>query len=328
MKKKIFSPHDKFFKKAMANKIIAEEFFRQHLPTSIQEVMDFGTLEFCKETFIDANFKTSAADVLYRTKIKERPAYFYTIAEHQSTVDELMPFRLVYYQIQIMKWHLDHVDSTTLPVVYCLVFYNGEEKYTGSMDLFDLFGEHKELAKSTFLQPYQLVDVKTIPDEELREYLWGGISQFVLKHAFTRDFSRLLNLLFSWMHHLELIAEGGSYEFLRVVIEYLINQSEGDPDLIIQAAQQHLKPKLGGEAMTAGEQLRQRGFQEGYQKAMTAGEQLRQKDLQQGLQQGFEQTRRQIALKMLNRGDNIVAISELTGLSEAEILNLKETQVA
>ena len=50
---------------------------------------------------------------------------------------------------------------------------------TGTTDIFNLFGNNRELAKSTLLQPFQLVDVRQIPDEQLRRRLWSGTMEFV-----------------------------------------------------------------------------------------------------------------------------------------------------
>ena len=76
-------------------------------------------LESC--SFIDENLQTAMADILYGIKFNNKPGYLYLLAEHQSTPDALMPFRLMHYMLQIMRQHLDKGYST-LPVIYPLVF--------------------------------------------------------------------------------------------------------------------------------------------------------------------------------------------------------------
>ena len=89
MSNKIHSPHDNLFKSALAFKEVALDFYKQHIPTHVQEYMNFTTMELCKNTFLDAKLKTSSADVLYRLQINDSPGYIYTLLEHQSSVDPL-----------------------------------------------------------------------------------------------------------------------------------------------------------------------------------------------------------------------------------------------
>ena len=334
MSKKIHSPHDKFFKKALANKEIAKEFFQQHLPKEIQAVLDFNSLEFCKESFIDANLKSSAADVLYKASFNGEIGYIYALAEHQSTIDNLMPFRDLKYKVSIAQYHLDHVDSTTLPVIYTMVFYTGQGEYTGPLDLFELFGAHKDLARSTFFQPLQLVDVNKVPDAELQAYLCGGIMQFIMKHRLARDFSNYLEAIFRWVRELEKLDNPTFYDFLRIVIKYIVDQTEVDPKRIIEVADYCLISELKGELMTAAEQLRQEGYrqamtaaeqlrQEGYKQAMVAAEQLKQEGLQQGLERIYA-----TATRLLRLGQTVDFVAEITELSKEEVLRLQKSNQA
>lgn len=48
-----------------------------------------------------------------------------------ETVDPLMAFRLLKYKIRIMDDHLDKNESHTLPIVYPLVFYHGQDPSVG-----------------------------------------------------------------------------------------------------------------------------------------------------------------------------------------------------
>ena len=69
--------------------------------------------------------------------------------------------------------------QSTSPLIYPCIFYNGERQYNLSTDFFDLFGQHKEEMKELLTNPFKLIDIMAIPDNELRQYLWGGILEFV-----------------------------------------------------------------------------------------------------------------------------------------------------
>ena len=64
------------------------------------------------------------------------------------------------------------------------------------------------------------------------------------------------------------------------------------------------------------EQGLQRGLEQGLQRGLEQG---LQRGLEQGRGEGRQEERRQLALKLLNKKTDISFISEMTGLSEAEI---------
>jgi predicted transposase/invertase (TIGR01784 family) len=296
MTRKIYSPHDKFFKQALSRKEVALDFFKQHLPETIQSQMNFDTLEFCKETFIDHDLKSSAADLLYRLDIKEKPGYLYTLCEHQSTVDVLLAFRLLCYVIRIMQLHLDQTGTNTLPVVYCVVFYTGQEPYTATLDLFDLFGKNKELASSVMFKPYQLIDVNKINDEDLRKHVQAGLFEFVMKHIYARDFSVLLETVFRWIQQLE--EQSSDLDYLKVVIKYALFQAEAKPQMFEAAAEKYLTPELEETTMT-----------------------LAQHYIEEGQLKGVEHTL--LALDLLEEGKSEHEVAEKTGLTLEQINKIK-----
>ncbi|WP_423062780.1 Rpn family recombination-promoting nuclease/putative transposase [Candidiatus Paracoxiella cheracis] len=63
--KKVNNPHDCFFRSAMSDVRVATEFFEQHLPERIRQVVDLNTLELQKSSFIDDALQSSMADILY-----------------------------------------------------------------------------------------------------------------------------------------------------------------------------------------------------------------------------------------------------------------------
>lgn len=79
-----------------------------------------------------------------------------------------MAFRFMGYIVQIMAQHLKENEREELPIVYPILFFNGDTLYPYSPDLFDLFGQSKELAKNLLFQPFQLIDLTQIPDATLK----------------------------------------------------------------------------------------------------------------------------------------------------------------
>ena len=73
------------------------------------------------------------------------------------------------------------------------------------------------------------------------------------------------------------------------------------------------------------EDIREKGLQEGYQQGIEEG---REQGIHQGMEQGIEQGEKaksiEIAKKLLEKGNGIDEIVDITGLSEYEISALKE----
>lgn len=116
--------------------------------------IDLSILRPCPRTFLDEQLDQQESDVLYLTQLKknERPCYLYLLVEHQSSVDRWLPLRLVSYQVAIIKNHHQQYPKDSLPGVFPMVYYQGEQPYKGSLDFFSLFSD-PALARETFAAP-------------------------------------------------------------------------------------------------------------------------------------------------------------------------------
>ncbi len=199
----IHQPHDKLFKQAMADSRVAHEFFQSHLPAHILDKVDLSTLKLEKESFIDDNYKSSEVDVLYSVNVENRPAYFYLLCEHQSAIDPHMSLRLFRYMLNILDRHREKIKKGSLPLIYPIVIYTGDKAWDSPRSLFELFGEQALLAKDILLEPFQLVELQKISDDDLKKRLWSGLVEFVLKYRKIQDFADYLDTLFPWLRVVE-----------------------------------------------------------------------------------------------------------------------------
>ncbi len=305
MTKTVHQPHDKFFKTAMSNPRVAIDFFKAHLPQTIKELIDFGSLKFHKETFLETNLKLHAADVVYSANFAGRLGYIYLLVEQQTEPDKWLPLRMHNYLLGLLNYHHSQYPDSDLPLIYPLIFYNGLKPYKFSTDFFQLFDKQKLLMQKVWNEPIQLVDLQKIADEELRAHEWAGLMEFVFKHQFKRDMMQLMATIMAWVHEVEL---NQGYEFAKNVISYIINQIDADNiDLIIELAQSHLSSELEEETMTIAERFRLRGVEQGLQLARN------------------EQARH--LKNLLARGYPPQEIAEAFELDLEEVLALLETEV-
>ena len=126
MSHKHLSLHDHFFRSAMTEPKVIQEFFQRYLPVDIKKITDWESIKLEKDSFIDDKLKLQIVDMLYSANFDDRKGYFYVIVEQQSTVDKLMSFRLLKYMLAIMERHIKRTGEKQLPVVYPLVFFSGK----------------------------------------------------------------------------------------------------------------------------------------------------------------------------------------------------------
>ena len=313
---KVANPHDKFFRSMMTEPKVIREFFEQNLPANIRSTINFDSIAPQQDSFIDDHLRLQIADLLYSAEFGEQQGYLYLLVEHQSTPYKLMAFRVLKYMVAIMEKHVAQTKTSKLPIVYPIVIYNGWKNYKHSTDIFDLFGDKKELAQDILWKPYQLIDLSTISDDKLKESLWYGIAAYVMKHIFEKDF---LPALKDIINNLKDIETQGEMSYIYTTLSYIVEASEIEKEDFINTVKTGLSAINEEKIMTLAEQFRQEGVQ--------AGKQL---GIQEGIQKGYHKGQlekinalKNISMKLLNQGMDPSQISTVTGLSIEEICSLK-----
>ena len=325
-------PHDKLFRTTMVDPRIAREFFEQNLPADIKAIIDFATIQLQNESHIDDKLKLQITDLLYYAEFSGKPGYIYVLIEHQANPHKLMPFRLIKYMLAIMEDHLKKTKDDILPVIYPCIFYTGDKKYNYSTDLFDLFGDNKELAKSILWQPYQLIDLSKIPDEKLKEFLRYGVMARTMKHIYEKNFLATLRNLISDLRTIEDFGEMG---YIYAILSYIVYVGEVRDQQefkeFVKIIETGLTKVSRGDIMTIAEQFRQEGVQEGmregYNKCMVLAEQWKQECLKEGIEKGIEKGKKEaveaIALRLFSQGLDFEQIASATGLTPEQIESIK-----
>ena len=119
MSKKVSHPHDSLFKNSMKDVRVAREFFENHLSLEMLKVVDLNYLELVPNTYVDGTLASSESDILYKTRISGEVGYLFLLAEHQSTPDKLLPFRLLKYIICIWDNYSKQHKAEKLRLTSC-----------------------------------------------------------------------------------------------------------------------------------------------------------------------------------------------------------------
>lgn len=309
----IVSVHDRFFKSAMSDIRVAKEFFTTHLSNELLSKIDLTTLNLCPGSYIDKELTGSASDILYAVDYEGQSSYLYILAEHQSTPDKLMPFRLLRYIVSIMTEHLKKTSGKTLPLVYPLVFYNGKRRYPYSMDIRDLFNVSKDTLTRFIRQPFHLIDTHDLEDELLKQQQWSGVMSFMMKHIYARDVVPYIKEIMGLLRSLER-NDGGDY--IISLLYYVLEAGDTvNPEALIEIAKEGLSAKTEGEIMTIAERLIQKGRLEGWHKGVIEGK-------AEGKAEGKQEAVQLVARRLLIKGYTKAEVAEVTGLSLIDINNI------
>src|SRR4051812_5532481 len=93
--------HDALFKTTFSQVEHAAGELRLILPEDLVARLDFATLALCTGSFVDEALKERSSDLLFSAMLAGHSVLLYLLFEHQSRVDELMPFRLLRYEVRI-----------------------------------------------------------------------------------------------------------------------------------------------------------------------------------------------------------------------------------
>ncbi len=132
----IHQPHDKLFKLALGEVVVAKAFFTTYLPGYILKLIDLSTLHLDNSTFIIDLFKNHNSDVVYKVKLKKDSRDLFLLCEHLSTIDPKTALRLCHYQLAIVEGYIKQYPKQSMPRTYSLIYYTGNTPWIAPLEIF------------------------------------------------------------------------------------------------------------------------------------------------------------------------------------------------
>jgi predicted transposase/invertase (TIGR01784 family) len=304
---------------------MAREYFEKHLPAEFRKLVALETLTPQPDSFVGDDLRLQTADMLFKVQIKTplnpsgalQEGYLYTLVEHLSSPDPLLPFRLLKYMVAIWDHHLkgkarpkqkpppqlsshSHEETGRLPLIVPFVLYTGERRFGPPQAFFDLFGPHKPLAAAVLQEPFSVLDLSQTSAEDLEAYPLLQPALLMAKYIYALRHADVA--LLTWL--LEKAAElalQGDEDYARSIVVYAAEAGDiPNKALLVQVIESTFK---GDMAMNLLKEFEKDGLQKG---------------LQQGLQQGRLEGRlegiEKVALNLLDEGMSVELIVKATGL--------------
>ncbi|MFD0711610.1 Rpn family recombination-promoting nuclease/putative transposase [Paenibacillus sp. GCM10027626] len=264
------------------------------------------------------DFSGKEADLVYRVKIKGREVIFYILIELQSTVDSLMPWRLLLYQVEIWRQVMRDTPQAErerkdfkLPVIVPLVLYNGSDLWNVPLDFRDILADDGLFAGEELMNfSYFLLDVCRYTPEDLEKLsnLIGTV--FLIEQHTHLKVNELVNMF----KKLAPTIDGTPVEERQVfavwfepILRRLMKEKEQEDEV------KQMVAKIQEKGMSIVISNLERNLEWIQEQAILKG-------LEQGLEKGLEQA----ALNMLRKGMDVELVMEVTGLPKEKVKALSK----
>ena len=310
--------HDSGYKKLFSNRTI----FRQLIETFVNQEwvhsLDFDTCEPLDKSFISEHYKETESDLIYKIQFHDREVYIYILIEFQSTVDPFMALRVLNY---ITNFYMDFLVNNSgvnkLPAVFPIVLYNGNAPWTAPVNLSALIEQTPPLGRFALDFQYFLIAENQYSQEALLKIRNIVSTLFLAESHYNLDVleAELLNV-FSAEADRQAVSLFLNW-FRQLAFHGRIESDDYESLESIYRTEEEVKTML----VTALEKERQRFFQNGLREGEQKG---KQEGRIEGKQEGRIEGRIETAKAMLAKGMEMTLISEITNLSEAQLLQLRD----
>ena len=295
-------PHDKLIKTILSDKKEVSKVIEKYVGIKVSAKQ----LQKYKSSYIEKDFKSLESDIVY--KMKDRKIFF--LIEHQSKVDKTMPYRIYQYISAIMREAVarenQYEEGYLYPKVIPIVIYTGNEKWNVKTSLSEV---QEEIEGYEFIEnTYKLINANDYTEESLLND--ETITSKAMLVERTKDKEKMEQAI---AKVIEKITKENEIEAIYKFLNYIWQEK------ISKEAVKEFSIKLrekGGVKMTGLEILYQeynRKFEEGVNQGIN-----------QGISQGISQGIKRIIKNMINKNLSIKEISNLTGVNEKKVKELKE----
>ena len=298
-KSKIDKEHDKIVKRVFQSKKEAARFVSK----VIERKIDPSELVAVQNSFVTTELKYREADIVYRLK----GTNIVILIEHQTRVDYRMAYRILNYQIEIMR--ANEVENPKKEDKECLVIpivlYTGRERWTAKnyiKEIQERLFEDTKIGKEEIelgtLGYYTLVDVNNYTKEELLEEE-GILSKIMLieKERSTQDLIKTI------------------FEINKKI------QNEEHKEIVYTAMELILNKKIGTEMTN---KIMEKIIGKGSDN-MLAAEQMVLEENETIRKDGINEGKRISVINMLRMGYPIETISQICELSQKKVKEIMKS---
>ena len=314
------NPHDAFFKLVFSQPEHAAGELRSVLPEALSVRIDWTTLALCPGSFIDEDLAQTHADLLFSARLDGSPALLYFLFEHLSTVQPLVPFRMLRYEVRIWDdWLSKHPAAKKLPPIVPLVLHHSEAGWHGAVQFEDLLDVSDEVFAllAPFVPRFRFVldDISKTTDDALRRRAMSAMGTVALwcfrdvrKPGVLFQNLRLFRDLFA-----EIWSAPNGVAAVRAILRYILATTKKlDHEDIHGTVRRLFAPTGEGIMETLLDQMEELFMEKGIERGRREG-------MADGRREGIADSRRETLLRLLRRRFGALPESTLARVNAADI---------
>ena len=302
--------HSSFFIEVFSKKEYGLDIFKSVLEPSQFELFDWKTLKPEMNIFIDEQGNEKRVDLLFSVQLKdskERVRIFFLL-EHKSYQDPNLLKQILGYQTYIYN----HFDCPVIPI---LVYHGREKDYKGPVKFQDSIkgltaALRKEFGKNILNFECKLLNIHEIDlyDEKIknlptRPILFIMASIWNLKLDTVKELFRMGEAL-----------DKKDQQFLmQKVVDYIVRTDPTFTFKIIQGIEKETvsreENRVMGALQSSLDQYEERGHEKG---------------LKEGRMEGRMEEAQEVALRMIQDGEDLKRICRYTNLTSKDVENLRK----
>jgi len=272
-------PHDRLFRAVFSQPQHAEGLLRAVLPPAIAARLDFSALQTLPSTFIAPALREHRADLLFSVTLDAQPAFVYVLLEHQSTVDPLMPLRVLEYMLRIWDEHLrapENDGAVRVPPIVPIVFHHSHSGWTAPTAFRDVLAMPADVRDllEPHLPSFELIldDLSRESDDALRARILTALGHAALVCLTrVRGAHDVLSVLDQYFDVFAAVANAQSgLAALAQILSYILEATDTPPERLGPFVSR-LGPVAKEALVTGADMLRAEGEAKGRAKGKAEG---------------------------------------------------------
>jgi predicted transposase/invertase (TIGR01784 family) len=301
--------HDLTYRRVFEASPMVVQLIQSFIHEKWVEKVDATHIRPVNSDFVTPFLESRETDLLYEVDIQGKKVLFCIMIELQSTVDYLMAFRILEYQMLYWKQKMKNISddekkrkSFRMPYIVPIVLYNGEARWTAETKLRKLFVGEELFGEKMLNFEYHLIDVNRFPEKQLLSLENAIGTVFLLDQARTRKTDHFFYIMAEMMPKLNDEGQGYVGEWVEGKIlngrKYM---------KMFRKNMESGEPIMSGIEMWAQDRTNE-GIAIGYQRG-----------IEQGIEQGIEKGAERFAKRMIKNGFSLEIIAMNLGLSLSRV---------
>ncbi|WP_268239075.1 Rpn family recombination-promoting nuclease/putative transposase [Oceanobacillus neutriphilus] len=166
------------------------------------------------------------SDLLFQTKIHQKPAYVYFLFEHKSYHDYYTSLQLLRYMVEIWETKRDNKDEKKLPLIMPIVLYHGNTDWNAGASFSNLLEGYQDFPQELqkYVPDYEffLYNVSDYEDEDTQLNVFLRIILMVFRDIRKNDVQVVLNTIYRAVDYLrQLQDQRTATEYLETLFYYI-----------------------------------------------------------------------------------------------------------